>query len=900
MKTLLRIPLSARAALALVFLVALLSVGSQAGNRNAYPLPEDRGTAGVLATLEKLPVFVRVLNITSHPDDESSGLLTWLARRAHARTALLSLTRGDGGQNVLGDEKYEAMGLVRTSELLEACKIYGAELYFTTVFEFGFSKSAEETLSKWGHDATLEEVVRFIRTWRPTIVISRFQGNSRDGHGHHQTAGLMAHEAFRAAGDQARFPEQSMQGLRPWQAKKLYRNSPREEADPSQSGATSANQAKPEWTLRLDVGAYDPLLGRSYREIGSEGYSKHRSQGSGASFSLPGRSFDYFKLIDSTVGAQNKEESFFDSIDTSLMAITELAGAEGESLPFLREDLKSVQDAADEALRAFQPRQHAASAAEAAKGLAILTELIRKVQNARISQSTREVLQDALGEKRNDFQHAVNATLGIYLTARTDEATAVPGQKIPVAVTFFNRGSEKVELKRVTLWTPEGWISSLPAGPPLGEIAPGEQAILKHGVNIPKNAKVTEPFWYRALKDDTRYQTRPTKDIFAPFDEPEITAQATYRYQNAEVSIASPTTAQVNDPIRGVDFRDFQVVPALSVVLKPAFMVSPISPHEQTRQFQVAILSNERSSVNGNVSIRTPSGWRVEPATAPFTLSRKGETFTASLTIHVPPGTREGTFPVEAVATMAGQEFRRGYAVISYSENWTRHLYSPSRAELKTFDVKVAPNLTVGYVMGAGDEVPSSLEQLGVKVQMLSASDLAYGDLSRFSTLVTGVRAYNLNEDLKRNNQRLLKYVEQGGTLIVQYNTPIGGRNSPFPYAPYSMTTSASDRITVEDSPLKILDTRNPVFLMPNKISGADFAGWVQERGLYFMNQWDSKYTPLLSGNDPGEDSKNGGMLFARFGKGYYIYTAYAWFRQLPAGVPGAFRIFANMLSLGK
>src|SRR5436309_8115664 len=306
----------------LLFALAARSV-SWGGNRNAYPLPEERGTAGIVAALERLPVYVRVLHVTAHPDDESSGMLTWLARRAHARTALFSLTRGDGGQNVLGDEKYEAMGVVRTGELLEACRIYGVETYFSTVFEFGFSKSAEETLSKWGHDATLEEVVRFIRTWRPAIVISRFQGTSRDGHGHHQTAGLLAHEAFRAAGDPARYPEHLRQGLRPWQAKKLYRNYPRRDTD-AQSGG---NQADEDWTVSLDLGGYDPLLGRSYREIGSEGYSKHRSQGSGSSFSPPGSASDYFKLIDSTVGAKSKEDSFFDSIDTSLTSILELAGA---------------------------------------------------------------------------------------------------------------------------------------------------------------------------------------------------------------------------------------------------------------------------------------------------------------------------------------------------------------------------------------------------------------------------------------------------------------------------------------------------------------------------------------------------------------------------------------------
>lgn len=308
-------------------LVLVLLAPTHAGNRNTYPLPEERGTAGILGSLEKLPVYAHVLHTTAHPDDESAGTLTWLSRKAHARTALFSLTRGDGGQNVLGNEQYEALGLVRTGELLEACRIYGVELYFSTAYEFGFSKTAEETLSKWGHEAILEEMVRFIRTWRPTIIISRFQGNANDGHGHHQAAGIICREAFRAAGDPQKFPEQFKLGLRPWQAKKLY-TSARGDAG-AFTGTADNSRAAADLTVRIPAGDYDPVLGRSYREIGAEGYSKHRSQGSGAGYSLPGRAYDYYRLVDSTVGSKTREESFFDSVDTSLPAIGTRRGRKG-------------------------------------------------------------------------------------------------------------------------------------------------------------------------------------------------------------------------------------------------------------------------------------------------------------------------------------------------------------------------------------------------------------------------------------------------------------------------------------------------------------------------------------------------------------------------------------------
>jgi len=323
------------------------------------------------------------------------------------------------------------------------------------------------------------------------------------------------------------------------------------------------------------------------------------------------------------------------------------------------------------------------------------------------------------------------------------------------------------------------------------------------------------------------------------------------------------------------------------------------------RRFHMSILNNEVSGVRGSAKLVTPSGWSATPAAAQFSLSGKGESRSIEFSVTIPGDASAGTYSIDAIAATNLGEFRRGYHVVSYPENWTRNIYTQSRAKLEVFDIKAPSGVRVGYVMGSGDEVPATLEQLGAKVQILTADDLSFGDLSQFPAIITGIRAYNVNEDLKTNNKRLLQYVEQGGTLIVQYNQPLRSGPAPtapplFPYGPYPMMISANDRITVEESPLTILDPSNPIFATPNLITNADFAGWVQERGLYFIGNWDSRYTPLLSGHDPGEDPQNGGMLWARYGKGYYIYTAYAWFRQLPAGVPGAFRIFANLLSLPK
>jgi hypothetical protein len=590
----------------------------------------------------------------------------------------------------------------------------------------------------------------------------------------------------------------------------------------------------------------------------------------------------------------------FDGIDTSLTAIAELAGSHSSAVPGLAQDLAAAKTAAESSAQAFRPREPEASAEAVVQGVAILTRLIQKVESSDLPRLTKDLLHDALLEKQVDFQDAANAALGIYLTARTEDPTAVPGEEIAVTVQVFNRGAKTIDLKRVTLWTPDGWVSSLPAAPPLGKLAPGGSAAFKHSVKIAAGAKITEPFWYRQSKRDTRYQTHPTRNVFAPFDPPEIIAVAAYRYNETEVTLAGPVLAPAGDPTRGAGLIDFEVVPVLTVAIKPDLVIIPASTENQTREFQVSVMSHRKAPIRGQLEIHKPQAWNIDPELAPFSLARKNESFTARFTIRFPQGNHEDGQWVDAVATNGNQEFRHGDRLLSYPQNWTRHLYSTARAQARIFDLKVAPNVTVGYIMGAGDEVPASLRQIGVKVEMLSAKDLPSGDLSRYSAIITGIRAYNVNEDLKANNQRLLHYVEQGGTLIVQYNTPAGRGASAFPYAPLPMSNSSGARITVEDSPVKILNPQHPILSTPNKITPADFEGWVQERGLYFMTQWDSQYTPLISGNDPGEQPLLGGFLVARYGKGYYIFTGYSWFRQLPAGVPGAFRIFANMLSLGK
>ncbi|MFH1573647.1 MAG: PIG-L family deacetylase, partial [Acidobacteriota bacterium] len=731
------------------FLCLISAAVASAAGQSGIPLPEDRGTAGIVTALRRLPVFARVLYVTAHPDDEGAGTLVWLARKAGAKTALFSFTRGDGGQNVLGDEKYEAMGLLRTGELLEACRIYGTELYFASRFDFGFSKTAEETFSKWEREETLEELVRFIRRWRPTVIISRFQGNEGDGHGHHQAAGAITHEAFRAAGDPGRFAEHIRQGLPPWQARSLYHG--RVSAEAAASGL-----------VRVPVGDHDPVLGRSYREIGSEGYGKHRSQGMGAAFSTPGRATDAYELVEGEGRGGAEETAFLGLADTSLQAIRMLAGEEMDQVGFLQESLAEVDRAASSARALFRPEAPELSAPDVARGLRILTDSAARVARTRLSAGAGQALRQALQQKLEEFYAALHHVLGVHLVGRADTPTATPSDKVEVSVDLYNRGSRPILLQQVTLNLRPGW-SATPVQPfTPRSVSAGESASVRWEVSIPPDASVTEPYYRRKDFRAAKYDLGPTEDPFAPFGSPELSARATYGFDAAEAVIERPVLAQAPDPIRGMEFVDFQIVPAVSVSVSPALAIVPRSGQAQTREFRIAVTGQSAREAKGSVRLVLPEGWRAGPDAVAFTLSRKGESFSAAFQVQMPPDAPAGEFPVKAVATLEGRQYNRGYRVIAYPQNWTRHVYSPAQSLVRILDVKVRPGLTVGYVMGAGDEVPAALGQLGVEVEMLTAEQLSFGDLDRFNAIVTGIRAYNVSDDLVASNRRLLEYVHRG------------------------------------------------------------------------------------------------------------------------------------------
>lgn len=859
----------------------LLSLPSRSASTT---LDLDRGIVGLLQALERLPVVASVLYTTAHPDDEDSSLLTFLSRGAHTRTVLLTATRGEGGQNLIGPEKDEAMGLLRTGELLAADAYTGVEQRFTRAYEFGYSKTAEETLAKWGEEEILADFVRVIRQERPDIIISRFYGTPRDRHGHHQAAGILTRRAYRAAADPHRFPEQLAAGLRPWQAKKLY-----------QDNFRFFGRSTEPWNVMIDVGRLDPILGRSYHEIGMAGHRQHRSQGLGAILPRKGSVKATLSIVDHVIPVSARESSLFDGIDTSLTGMAARAGEEAVRWPPLRAALAEIQHDVEAALVAFDPHHPEAVAPSILAGLDRLRQLIHSVKVSPLSDDARYELLFLLRHKERDFLDAAQKALNVELDVRAEDETVIPGQTFDVTVGVYNRGSVAVDLEDIHLVVPPHWTVNRSSGT-VSRLKGGDHRVMHFSVRVADDAPFTQPYWFRRSRRENRYELRSEAYHTLPFAPPEVVARAICRAFGVDFEITEPARAVHRDRLRGAEFRDVQVVPALSVKLEPRIAIAPLSPARQVHEFRVTILSNVPGPVEGTVELDVPTSWRVTPSVASFHCARKSEIATLAFRVTIPGGLKSQQQRVRAVARLDGREYTSWYQVISYPGIWTRHLYHPAESRVEVFDVKVAPHLNVGYILGTQDEIPEALKQLGVHVELLDEDDLAFGDLSRFDCIIAGVRAYVFRDDLKTHNQRLLEYVKNGGVFIVQYNTARSW--NPADYAPYPASMKGNERITVEESPVEILIPDHPVFNRPNKITAADFQGWVQERGLYFWSEWDPHYRPLLSGHDPGEAPQLGGWLEAEYGKGLYVYTAYAWFRQLPAGVPGAYRLFANLISL--
>jgi LmbE family N-acetylglucosaminyl deacetylase len=800
------------------------------------------GTPDLLESVDRLNQLGTVLMIAAHPDDERTGLLAYFARGRHMRTAYLSLTRGEGGQNLIGSEQGAALGVIRTQELLAARQIDGAQQFFTRAIDFGFSKTAAESMQKWGHDRILGDIVWVIRSYRPDVIVTVFTGTPADGHGHHQVSAILAKEAFAAAADPARFPEQ-LDRVKPWQATRivhaLWNFGPQGPRAP-QLGLPPAGQ--------VETGDFNPVLGYSYEELAVLSRSMHHSQGTGA-MRRPGALTSPFGLL----AGQPAPADLFDGVDTTWNRLP--GGA--PVAPILADAIKS-----------FAP-EHPER----------IVPLLVKARPLVAS------IDDPLArEKLAELDETIARCSGIWIEAQAHDPEAVAGRPLAITTTVIRRSPQPVDLASAHI---EGiWDQDLSVKPaPLEFNHPTQTEFSR---DVPLTQPYSQPYWLIQPPAGDVYTVEDRRLVGRPDTPPVARVRVKLLVAGATIELVRPVAYRYASRAEGERTRPLVVVPPVAVNLPESVALFP-SPAPRAIHVVVEARVNQAA---GDLRLDAPPGWKVEPPSRHFDIAARSEARDLSFTVTPPAA--EATASLRAVATVDGREISHGIESISYPHFPVQTLFPPAQIRLVRADVKVSAH-NIGYIMGAGDEMPESLRQLGLDVTLLTPTDLEQGDLARFDAIVSGVRAYNVRADLRANHQRLLDYVSAGGTYVVQYNT--GDLSLPLGPFPMTVPPGSRYRVTVEEAPVGFPHPDSPLLHAPNVIAPSDFDNWVQERGLYFASDWDKRYQTVLASQDPGESAMEGGELWTRYGKGVYIFTAWSWFRQLPAGIPGAYRLFANLLS---
>lgn len=837
------------------------------------------GAAALGPLVHGLGVSVRVLVIGAHPDDEDTQLIAWLAKGRHVETAYLSLTRGDGGQNIVGNELGEALGVIRTEELLAARRLDGGRQYFTRAFDFGFSKNADEAFTQWPRDSILRDVITVVRDFRPQVIVSVFSGTPRDGHGQHQVAGILAKEAYELSGDTVRFPRSMSAGLGPWSASKFYR------------GAFFRADAG---TISFNVGEFDPILGRSYAEIAADSRSQHKSQAMG-SLQRKGARLDHLIREASRVPAPEDpkaERSIFDGIDTTwnrfraritwpagVVALDSLFATVAEAQAAM--DLFAPDRAVPALARALRLARQVCGSAPANSGC------FRDGEDERGEKlAARPDIVPAMRETQRRLEEALLLASGISIEATADREVWALGEAIPVSLAVYNRGRRPVTLDRYQVRAGTGRaIASDPLH--LNPIAPDSAWTGKAAVTL---REPSQPWWLTTRRNGSIFAPR----IFgiAEGDRPSAaTAGASVIIEGVPVTVETPVVYRYADPVRGEVNRPVAGAPAVTLLLDHDIEYAAANATIQ-RPLRVLVRSASSSARDVQVTLALPNGLIADSSVRTVALPAGAQrTLTFNLRGRLPAGRHT----VQVTARSGGETFASGYTAIEYDHIRTQRLYRPSALALEAVNLNVPRGLTVAYLNGVGDNIAPMLEQLGVNVTVLDPATLPSTDLTKFGAVIVGTRAYEASEALVANNSRLLDYARDGGTLVVQYGQyeMLGSGIMPYPIT----LSRPADRVTVENAPVKILDPSASILNGPNKISAADFEAWQQDRSLYMPRTFDPQYVPMLEMNDPGEAPNRGALLVAPLGKGTYVYTTLAFFRQLPNGVPGAARLFVNLMA---
>ncbi|MBK8226066.1 MAG: PIG-L family deacetylase [Flavobacteriales bacterium] len=814
--------------------------------------PAQPHAAEILHRMQKLNVLGSVLYIVAHPDDENTRLIAWLANGKKVRTGNLSLTRGDGGQNLIGPELGDALGIIRTQELLEARRIDGGEQFFTRAVDFGYSKNAAESFAKWGKQEVLSDVVRVIRMFRPDIIITRFAPDRSAGHGHHEASAILAEEAFDLAGDPKAFPEQLEQGLEVWQPRRLFFN-----------GSTwwkkdLADIAKndPDW-FTVDVGGYDPLLGLSYTEIAGRSRSMHKSQGFGAA-ETRGEMLEYLKLVK---GDRPKTKDIFEGIDMTWGRLPECVGAAA---------------ALQQLIGTFNPLRPEGSVA----GLRALKETWASSVDPWI-EHVRFLVDHLIADCSGLVVEMLAEQHYVTLTQQSDSVTlrALVRNPIDVPLSVFASGS---------------------VGPFMGSLKHNQVLQYRYWPSQLGQLAVDAPYWL-STPHSTLYHVNDPKLIGKPTIPNSLSFQFRYDPDRAYATSNTTTLKRWVDRVAGERIRPVYITPVASVIPKSDVLIAKGGP--KMISVDVEALTD---SLRGELTVSAPLGWLIAANSSGsvnmgVTINKRNER--NSFTVSVEPTAQAQPGSLKFAFTGPKGTADRTLHEIDYPHILPQVYYTPAEVKLVPLDVKTTAR-RVGYVKGAGDDVPQALEQLGVIVEFIEPSAAKLEELKKYDAIVTGIRAYNATKGMKELHPLLLKYAEEGGTLIVQYNTTprfaVSGvedfQIDPSTLGPHPFKITR-DRVTVEEAPPTFLNPKHPLLTTPNAITASDFDGWVQERGLYFAGDLGDKYTPLIAWNDPGEQALSGGLITCDHGKGRFIYTGISFFRQLPAGVPGAYRLFANLIS---
>lgn len=791
--------------------------------------------------LKKLNFLGSVLYVAAHPDDENTRVIAYFGNERLAATAYLSMTRGDGGQNLIGPEIRDQLGLIRTQELLSARRIDGGQQFFTRANDFGYSKTVDETFSIWGKNEILSDVVRVYRQYQPDVVLTRFPPNERAGHGHHTASAVLAQEAFELSALPTAFPDQ-LKTLSPWQPKRVYINTGRffnNEINENTPGVTT-----------LNVGGYNALLGQSYAEIAATSRTQHKSQG----FGSQGRRGDAQEFFELTKGEPGTKD-IFDGVNTTW---SRLRGGE------------KIQPLVEKAIKEFDEENPAASIPQLL--------LIRKAISALESSVWRD-------RKLAETEQLIQFCLGLFAEVTSDNYWVSPGERVISSFEIINRSATDVLIENIQ--APDLAFDST------------FSTVLKNNVSLLfKSTKqlwvdkaYSDPYWLREPHSQGMFTVNDQQRIGTPENGPAVPINFTFSIGGERLSMTVPLVYKWTDPVKGEQYRPFEVVPPVLVKLPEHVIVFGM---DRFREVQLVVKATSDTDYSGILKLTLPPGWQSEPASISFSLTTRDEEQTKTFKVY--PSKAEETSTMKVMAEVSGKIYDLDVHTIQYDHIPIQTLLPKAEAKLVRINLKKEGGV-VGYINGAGDDIPSALRTMGYEVWEMKDEEVTVENLKRVDAVVLGIRALNTNERIGFMMKDLLNYVQQGGTLVMQYNVNNGLKTDRF--SPYPLALSR-DRVTDENAEVRILKPDHPLLNYPNKISANDFNGWEQERGLYFPNKWDENFEALLSMNDPGENTMEGGLLVAKYGSGYYVYTGLSFFRELPEGVPGAFKLFANMVSLGK